>query len=203
MTLIQIWEIQYSRRHLPGINKWILQSFLLLICLSSSVSPADNNFRVFPYLQNPSPTAMTIVWFSETNTSGKLSYKAQGSLLQKQETSQPKQADALKYSTWEDTTYFANGAPTPPYRHRIRIEGLKPGKQYLYTVYQGQDRFNASFQTTPEGNVPVRFIVYGDSETEPESTGKHAIWTDPLSNIDRKYLIDQTQKFWAKNDSSC
>ncbi|MCF6237938.1 MAG: metallophosphoesterase family protein, partial [Candidatus Marinimicrobia bacterium] len=136
--------------------------------------------------------AMTILWFSEANAPGQLSYKAHGALLKQKKVSRPEQADALKYSTWEDTTFFEAGAPSTPYRHRIRIDQLLPATTYSYTVTQGASSFSSSFQTAPDGNETVRFIIYGDSETEPESTGKYAIWTDPKSKAPRKYLIDQT-----------
>ncbi len=46
--------------------------------------------------------------------------------------------------------------------------------------------------TAPARNDSIRFIVYSDSETEPESTGKYTNWANPDTNISRNYLIDQT-----------
>jgi 3',5'-cyclic AMP phosphodiesterase CpdA len=45
------------------------------------------------------------------------------------------------------------------------------------------------------GNAPIRFIVYGDPETEPESTNNFTNWVDPISGNSRPYLIDQTSGY--------
>jgi len=169
--------------------------FSVILIIYTGEIYAQNGFRVYPYLQSPSPTAMTIIWFSEANISGNVSYKEKGFRRKKVLQSQPTLAEALKYSTWEDTTFFNGNAPSLPYRHRIRLDGLKPETSYRYTVIQGEHKFSSTFQTAPEDDVPVRFIVYADSETEPESTGKHAIWSDPKHSTPRKYLIDQTQGY--------
>jgi hypothetical protein len=138
---------------------------------------------------------MIIMWFSETNASGQLTYTEEGGTKSSQIKSTPTFADALKYSTWEDTTFFEDGAPAIPFRHRVKIDDLKPATRYEYTVAQGADSFSSSFMTAPDRDVPVRFIVYADSETEPESTGKHTQWDDPKSDAPRTYLIDQTDGY--------
>lgn len=109
--------------------------------------------------------------------------------------SQPILAKALKYSTWEGTTFFKGQAPSTPFSHRIRLEKLKPSTNYAYTVTQGNSSFSSFFKTAPAADTSVRFIIYADSETEPESTGKYALWSDPNSNRKRRYLIDQTQGY--------
>jgi hypothetical protein len=45
------------------------------------------------------------------------------------------------------------------------------------------------------GNASIRFIVYGDPETEPESTNSFTNWVDPISGNSRPYLIDQTSGY--------
>jgi 3',5'-cyclic AMP phosphodiesterase CpdA len=135
---------------------------------------------------------MSVVWFSEEATAGSLSYRLQNSEIEKTLTSNPVLVETLDYTLWEDTTYFENGAPSIPYRHAIRIQDLEPSKVYEYKVIQGSSSFGSIFHTAPEGNCPIRFIVYGDSETEPESTGKFVDWPDPTSDSDRVYLVDQT-----------
>ncbi len=169
--------------------------FLLGVLVCFNTSMAGDDFRVVPYLQNPSSSAMTLLWFSESNLPGELVYHEDGSRRQNRISSQPEPAVALKYSTWEDTSFFKGRAPAIPYRHRIRLEGLKPATKYIYSVSQGGSVFDASFNTAPDEAVPVRFIVYADSETEPESTGKYALWEAPQGNSSRRYLIDQTQGY--------
>ncbi|HOM58167.1 MAG TPA: hypothetical protein PLG27_10480, partial [Candidatus Latescibacteria bacterium] len=35
---------------------------------------ADGPFRVLPYLQNPATDAITVMWFSETSTTGQVAF---------------------------------------------------------------------------------------------------------------------------------
>ena len=165
---------------------------LIIALIFSNILIAQDNFRYLPYLQNPSPNAITILWFSEEKSSGLFSYGRQDSETKINITSKPVLAEALTYSTWEDTSYFGGQAPSIPFRHRIRIEHLEPATTYEYTVTQGSSCFSSSFRTAPGGDTSIRFIVYADCETEPESKGKYTNWTDPLSGGARSYLIDQT-----------
>ena len=184
---------QFRNYHLTGLLPTVQISIVLV--LFSGFLYGKGEFRVTPFLQHPSSDGMTIIWYSETNSPGNLTYGEHGSKLLKDQIAEPVLAKALSYSTWEDTTFFQDGAPSIPYRQRIRIENLKSGTNYDYTVTQGRERFSSSFRTAPAGNSPIRFIVYADCETEPESTGKFAKWTNPLNKASRKYVIDQTQGY--------
>jgi hypothetical protein len=90
--------------------------------------------------------------------------------------------------------FFSQYAPAPPYRHRIRIEDLLPAKTYQYTIRQSTSFFSSNFTTAPAVEEPIRFIVYADSETEPESTGKYGKWPD-IQGKTRPYLLDQTDGY--------
>jgi len=176
--------------------KYYYSIYLVVIgFMLTNIVFARADFRVHPYLQNPSPTAMSILWFSETNTAGQLSYAPVGSDAQLTVVSHPAVAAALQYPTWEDTTFFNGAAPAAPFRHRIRLEHLQPATRYTYSVTQGGSSFTAGFKTAPDHNSSIRFVAYADCETEPESTGKPAVWTDPNNEAPRKYLIDQTQGY--------
>ena len=148
-----------------------LFSCIILSASFCSLLSAQDDFRVYPYLQNPASNGMTIMWLSEKDSSGVLTYKKEGSVNEDSLKSEPIPAEALNYSMWEDTTFFEDGAPSVPYQHRIRIDSLEPSTTYDYSVQQGESNFRSVFRTAPEGNSSIRFIVYGDSETEPESTG--------------------------------
>lgn len=166
-----------------------------LVNLATGSLIAQDGFRVFPYLQYPTPDAMTILWFSEEGSPGKLVWWKPNSQKTDSLLSEPVEAAALAYSEWEDTTFFSGQATGAPYRHRIRLAGLNPGTTYAYTVSQGVDSFSSSFRTAPLQNDSVRFIVYADSETEPESTGNFTSWIDPVTESSRPYLLDQTQGY--------
>jgi 3',5'-cyclic AMP phosphodiesterase CpdA len=153
---------------------------------------AQTDFRVFPYLQNPTQDTIVIIWFSEANIPGLITY-AKNNEPAITVASTPALADALAYSNWERDTFFGGQAPAPPYRHQIRLTGLQPGTTYTYTVEQGTSSFSSSFKTTPESNSSIHFIVYADCETEPESTGQPVSWSDPTGrDPNRLYLLDQT-----------
>lgn len=183
------------RARLKGKTPVYIIGILIFVLVSSEILTAQDDFRVSPYLQNPAPDAITIIWFSEENSSGLLSYWKQGSETKINASSNPLAAEELTYSTWEDTTYFDEYAPSAPYRHRLKIEDLEPATTYEYTVTQGTKSISSSFRTAPDGNSPIRFIVYADSETEPESTGKFTNWVDPISGSLRSYLIDETSGY--------
>ena len=169
--------------------------YVLIIQIGAIQLCAQDGFRVYPYLQNPSPEAMTILWFSEEDSAGQLVWGKHPSGALTSVESVPAAAAHLAYSLWEDTTFFEAGAPSVPYRHRIRLTGLEPGTTYGYSVSQGAHTFNGTFRTSPAGNDPIRFMVYADSETEPESTGNHTAWIDPVSGVSRPYLLDQTEGY--------
>jgi hypothetical protein len=174
----------------------ILYLVLAGLSLVSIPTSATTNFRVLPYLQNPAPDAMTILWFSTSNTPGLLTISGDKD-TERLHTSTPVLAEALSYPDWEAETFFQGQAPPPPYRHRIRLTGLNPNTSYTYSINQGGTNFNTSFTTPPIDNRPIRFIAYADCETEPESTGKRVNWPDPAAstNTGRTYLLDQTQGY--------
>lgn len=167
-------------------------SVLLCSVLALSGS-ASARFRVYPYLQNPGPTGMTVLWLSEGPGPGRL--RVEGREIQ----AEGHQRSALGYSAWETEKFFPEGAPAAPYQHEARITGLKPGQRYAYEVEQDGEVFRGQFQTAPERDQPIRFIAFSDSETEPESTGAHVVWSDPQKPGDesRRYLIDQTDGYAA------
>jgi len=153
---------------------------------------AQDGFRVYPYLQHPAPDAMTLLWFSEEPLPGQLSWEKKDSDDKTVVESDPEAATTLAYPDWEDSVYFGGEAPSFPYRHRVRLEELEPRTEYEYSVVQGTHTFRASFWTSLADNDSLRFVVYADPETEPESTGKLASWVDPVSLSSRSYLVDQT-----------
>ncbi len=175
------------------LSTYCLSTTLLLttFCLPARAA----SFRVPPYVQNPAPDGMSIIWFSNDETPGQLTYRAQDTDSETSIASVPVRADALAYLVSEDTTYFGGQAPPPPFRHRIRLDHLKAATTYAYRVDQGTSHFSATFNTAPKADEPIRFIAYADCETEPESTGKFTEWIHPLRPPDRlakTYLLDQT-----------
>jgi 3',5'-cyclic AMP phosphodiesterase CpdA len=178
--------------------------WLLATCSVIAVN-LDAQFRVLPYLQNPAEDGMTVVWFSEHETPGNLtlfqsaeSQGAEPSLAPiGQWPSAPAPALELAYVDVEAERFFPGHAPAPPFRHQVKISDLKAATKYRYQVHQGEVEFEGFFRTAPApGTGRVRLVFFADSETEPESTGKHVNWTDPAGGLGkRQYLIDQTTGF--------
>ncbi len=181
---------------------------------------SESRYYVLPYLQNPSPTAMTVTWFSDSNKPGTLTVDGIGESV-----SAPEPAEALTYGASEVEyihgdknysgihSYVADGkSPTVHYKHSVRITKLTPDTNYHYSVEQaGADRYTAEFSTAPMtgSRKAVRFIAMSDMETEPESTQKTVRWTANASAIGedklgtdpdtyaRKYPVDQTDGYKA------
>ncbi len=173
------------------MKKTLLSALILAGIHFNSVASDQANFKVNPYLQNPTPTSMTIMWVTTDDKAGELTVSAEGFTETLKST--PTLAKELDYYPTEVEKYFTNQAETQtPYIHRITIDGLKPGTQYQYEVAQGSEKYAAHFTTVPNKDSSVRFVVYSDSETEPESTGKTRRWSEPYGDFDRQYLVDQT-----------
>ena len=153
-------------------------------------------FHVTPYLQNPAEDAMTLIWFSKENRAGRLIvWKLDDGSLEEgvQFESSPVRAEALVYHDAEKCRDADCSESPLPYLHQVRLTDLEPDTLYRYKVTQSTEYRNGSFSTLDDGNKPLRFIVYGDSETEPESTGKHALWPSiEAPTRVRRYPLDQT-----------
>ena len=146
---------------------------------------------VRPYLQNPATNAMTVMWFTETNTPGTLTVTMPGGGTQVFQ-STPEFRTELSYHPNELTTSRSSA----PFMHRIRVTGLSPGTAYPYTVIQGAEVFTGQIETIGDSNSSIRFMVYADSETEPESTGSAVVWTQPGNpSSTRRYVVDQTEGY--------
>jgi hypothetical protein len=168
---------------------WLL---VVLLCLAPS---AQAQFRLPPYVQNPTPSGVTLIWLSEEEVPGEVLLKhADGAPLAAFETvrSRPLRADSLAYHPSEPMP----GRMTLPFHHEVRIGGLEPGRDYRFVVRQGSATMEGTFATVPKEPRPLRFIVFGDSETEPESVGKPAHWPRPGSAPGRRvYPVDQERGY--------
>ncbi len=152
----------------------------------------SHSFVVKPYLQNPTQDGMTLIWFSVNERPGHVSYAPDGCNEVTLE-SVPVLATALSYHPSEVNLLPESARKSAPYKHRLRLTELQPNTLYAYTVTQGGVAHCSSFRTSPSPNAPIRFIVYADSETEPESDEKTARWKDPKRQDEKRlYLVDQT-----------
>ena len=170
----------------------------LVLAAVAGAAFADDGFRVTPYLQNPSADGLTLVWFSNRETAGELRWgPADGSAVETV-ASQPVADHALDYHPLEleaPDPPLAHAATTP-YRHQLRLDGVRPGVDYSWQVEQDGAIAGGRFRLPAAADSTLRFVAYADSETEPESTGKFADWPDAAGNR-RAYLVDQTDGYAA------
>jgi predicted phosphodiesterase len=103
---------------------------------------ATNPFYIAPYLQNASPTAITIMWEAEKPSAGRVEY--------------------WELVTAGDGELKATESPAAKI-HRVRIEGLKPDTRYGYRVRCGDNVAEGDFATAPTDDRSIRFAVIGDS----------------------------------------
>ena len=171
-------------RWLPG---W--QKRLAKYSAEAMLESASDGFRITPYVQNPADDAMTLIWFSEDDSAGQVEVGSCETPERKTYRSNPIAASALAFHPAELSNL--SGPPaTIPYKHELRVRDLDAASRYCYQVTQGEQRVAGEFRTP---GTSVRFIVYGDSETEPESTGDHVRWPEPgVTRSKRQYLVDQT-----------
>ena len=116
-----------------------------------------------PYVQNPSPTAITVVYEADAQGQGTVKYTTGHSFDQ---TAPAALFQEIRYG--KETTYL----------YRARLESLSPTTRYKYRVVhepEGQSPIKsriARFRTWPDGPEPITFIAYGDTRSSPES---HAV----------------------------
>jgi hypothetical protein len=152
---------------------------------------AASQYRITPYLQTVTADSATIVWFSERGSSGIARLKGDKTTALM---STPRLACELAYHLAEFRNLDA--ARSLPYRHEVKLHGLEPGQSYAVEVEQ--DGETATLQLRTPDSSKARFVVYGDSETEPESTGAHVKWPAPgVVDDERRYPADQTSGYAA------
>jgi hypothetical protein len=110
---------------------------------AQAVKPS--RFVVEPYLQLPTPTGMTVMWETNTESPSQVDYGTTRSLGQR----------------------VRREARTA--LHEVRLQGLKPGARYFYQVRSGELVSEVfSFKTAPApGTKRWRLAVYGDSRSNP------------------------------------
>ncbi len=173
--------------------------FLLAAIAPPAVRAAESEtaqqFRVRPYLLNPTPDAMTVRWFSESSNAGTLECHG------KTYPSTPVLARELEYHEAEVLDLQHKAAP---FLHSVRVTGLEPATSYPYAVTQDGGTFKAVLTTAPRpGEVgrggAVRLFLYGDAAAQPESRESRAEWPPspslpggPRPSWVKSYPVDET-----------
>jgi Calcineurin-like phosphoesterase len=175
-------------RWLPG---WLRRVDDYRQAVDAAAQQAYAGFRVTPYLQQPAAAEMKVVWFSDVAAAGELSLRRGEEVLHAGQ-SVPVPACDLNYHPLELADLADGRLPAAPYRHEIVLRDLEPGVRYRYEVTQNGHRASGDVRLPAGRDTPINFVVYADSETEPESIGKPAAWggMDDAAT-DMLYLVDQ------------
>lgn len=183
----------------PKMIRWTRVTLAVWCCwmaCAESCFAQEAAFRVYPYIQNPTESAVTIRWLSNHPDQASVEVKRKGccSVF----VSNPRLVESLRNNPWGPEA--ADRYETPPFLHSLRLERLCPDTLYQYTVKQSGYEFESEFRTSPPANRPIRFIVFSDCETEPESSTSGPIDWPRGRDSNRpesvgKYLVDQTIGF--------
>lgn len=101
-----------------------------------------------PYLQNPTPSGVTVRWVTEGENTGTVAYAEEAAGLANAKTAQEGKADRY---------------------HRVTLTGLKPYTRYRYKVTCDGETKEGSFITAAPKSQPFKFIAYGDNRTNAEA----------------------------------
>ncbi|MGP3955985.1 metallophosphoesterase [Nonomuraea sp. 3N208] len=150
----------------------------------AAAAQPQSEFRILPYLQSPSSSGVTLTWFTEDGRPGRLTvlgpgiggprtYEVAGDLrseLAYTDLELAQEIPGLDKGSW------LRGQEN--HKHSVRIDGLRPGSRYHYTVEQGGVPHRGTFQTAPAKDrwKHIRLIAMSDSETEPRGRVQRREW---------------------------
>lgn len=182
----------------------MLATTLALLALAPQAALAD--FRVRPYLQCLHRDTLWITWFTEDSEPGTLILNGPGFTNKRFEAPAREMTDLL-YSELEESerSEFPDMFANRNYKHQVVVRGLRPGGSYSYEVVQGKSRYRSRFQTPPAADTtdPIRFIAFGDCETDPDGRKIYRDWsvgTQAEGSTGRPegkdtYLVTETEGF--------
>ena len=157
-----------------------------------------SGFQVKPYIRHLSGHSAMLQWYSRDSSAGRMSVMPVSGGGERVFDSVPEVSEALTYHVAEPCLPASALEFTLPYRHQLTADELTPGREYRYEVVQGGFVAEGRFRTPSDDDGALRFIVYADSETEPESTGSRTLWPAPGDEDSKRlYPVDQTTGYAA------
>jgi hypothetical protein len=180
----------------------VIISFGLILRFTTTHAADSPTFLILPYVQNPTQNAITVRWATAENVPSSVTVRGGTDSLELN--SEPNQPQTLAYNVFSDES--SKRVPRIPWFHSVRISDLQPGTDYQFQVKHNltgstetseHKFFQGRFRTAPHTDQPVRFMIYSDSETEPESSTSPPVdWpaADPSKRPDglSRYFVNQT-----------
>src|SRR5688572_24821182 len=148
-------RISTPRLELRAYDPSLAAALALLAAAAPGTAWAEG-FRKWPYLQNVSTTAITVMF----------------------ETSGRTQA-VVRYGPTREYGQAVRSGPSV--LHEVRLEGLEPSTLYHYEVDTGSARSpDRRFTTAATADEPFRFLIYGDNRTDHDAHARvvHAMLSE-------------------------
>ena len=142
----------------------------------------NTDFRILPYLQNPSNESMTFSWFTETRLDSTLTISGGDLTTPIEQKLRGEYQDNLEYTDKESADALNKGYDLftdSNYKYTTNVTGLSAGTEYNYTVELGSgDSFTQQFRTAPSATdwESIRFVALADAETEPRGRTRQRDW---------------------------
>ena len=150
---------------------------------SGALAQEENtDFRILPYLQNPSSESMTFSWFTQTRLDSTLTISGGDLTTPIQQTLRGEYQENLEYTDKESADALNKGYDLftdSNYKYTTNVTGLSAGTEYNYTVELGSgDSFTQQFRTAPSATdwESIRFVALSDAETEPRGRTRQRDW---------------------------
>lgn len=125
--------------HLPLV---LAGSQLGFLVWAVALPPVPDSFLKGPYLQNVTPTGVTVMWETVQEECGR-----------------------LEYGSGRQFDRAVSGVSARI--HELRIRGLMPNRWYRYRAWADGKPAEGVFHTAPTDARPFRFAVWGDNQEYP------------------------------------
>ena len=141
------------------------------VLLAVQASTAQAAVTKAPYLQNMTSGGVTVQYEATDEAAGVVRFAAAAALDQKADFQMIQKVVPTPPKPPKGATDAAPAALPPVYLYRAHLTGLKPDTEYRYEVTHGAGAALAAktFRTFPDKPVPITFIAYGDSRSNPKA----------------------------------
>lgn len=161
----------------------ILLLFFFGFWLFPAFGIAQNNFRIFPYLQVGDQNLVQVRWFASQSHPSTITFRDSGGVILASGQVQGEEQSDLYYTSAEKSQSIAGlegqnwigGAQYFRYEFSFRAPA---GKLISYEVTLNGQKFTSEFSTAPDPKnwESIRFIALSDSETEPRGRVTNRAW---------------------------